>query len=202
MSLFSTTDTLPFAIALALLIFLAIIEVLGLLFASSPSHWLDSIMPHADLDGPNALDWLHVGKVPVLVLLILLLTGFSLSGYAIQMTVQTVLGHTLPAWLVCIPAVFLGLTNASLFGGIVARLIPSDETSAVSEQSLMGQTAVIIQGLARRGAAAQAKVVDQHGHAHYVLVEPEADDESFNEGETVLLLSKKGVHFRCIRFIY
>lgn len=194
MSLLTTPDTWPFATALILMILLAVVEVLGMLLAASPSSLLDSLIP--DVDG---LGWLHVGRVPILVVVILWLTGFSLSGFAIQSVAQSVTGAALPIWLASIPAVFLGLVNASLFGGVLARLVPADETRAVSEQSLVGQRGVVSEGMARRGLAAQAKVRDAHGHMHYVLVEPLDDEESFGEGVVVVLVNKNGVHYRCVR---
>ena len=193
MSLLTAPDTWPFATALVLMILLAVVEVVGMLLAASPSSLLDSLIP--DVDG---LGWLHVGRVPILVVVILWLTGFSLSGFAIQSVAQSVIGAALPIWLASIPAVFLGLVNASLFGGVLARLVPADETRAVSEQSLVGQRGVVSEGMARRGLAAQAKVRDTHGHMHYVLVEPLDDEESFGEGVVVVLVNKNGVHYRCV----
>ena len=40
----------------------------------------------------GALGWLHVGKVPVLVLLVLFLLGFALCGYAVQLIARGVFG--------------------------------------------------------------------------------------------------------------
>lgn len=192
-------ETWPFAAALAVMVGLAVIEGIGLMLAHSPSSAIDSLIPDT-LDGVDgALGWLHLGKVPTLVLLILFLAGFAMAGYVIQGVTFKVMGSLWPAWAASIPAVFAGITTVSGVGGLLARIIPKDETSAVSEQSLIGRAGIIVRGTATQGMSAEAKVRDAHGRAHYVLVEPDFADQSFAEGSDVLLVKKVGSRFRCIR---
>jgi membrane protein implicated in regulation of membrane protease activity len=147
-------------------------------------------------DGP--LGWLHLGKVPALILLILFLIGFALSGYLIQGMALSFGGHLLPAWMASIPAALAGLSLTSMLGGLLAHIIPRDETSAISEQSLIGRAGVVVRGIARTGFAAEVKVRDVYGRAHYVMVEPDLPEQVFEEGANVLLVKKSGVSFRCI----
>jgi hypothetical protein len=198
MTLFAAQQTWPFGAALALMLALSVLEGLGLLIAQSPSQFLDSLLPEAPdgIDGP--LGWLHLGKVPMLVLLVLFLTGFALTGYLIQGVLLSLSGYLLPAWLASIPAALAGLSITSALGGLLARVIPRDESSAVSEQSLIGRAGVVVRGVARTGMAAEAKVRDIHGRAHYVMVEPDLPEQVFEEGENVLLVRKSGVNYRCI----
>jgi hypothetical protein len=84
-------------------------------------------------------------------------------------------------------------------GGLLARLVPSDETSAVSEMSLIGRAGLVVQGTARQGSAAQMKLRDMHGRTHYVLVEPDLPGETFEEGVSVLLVKKNGARYMGIR---
>ncbi|MDR1969503.1 MAG: YqiJ family protein [Burkholderiaceae bacterium] len=198
MTLFTAAQAWPFGAALALMLSLSVLEGVGLLIAFSPSQMLDSLVPDAPdgIDGP--LGWLHLGKVPMLVLLILFLTGFALSGYLIQGVALSLSHALLPAWVASIPAAFAGLSLTSALGGLLARVIPRDESSAVSEQSLIGRAGVVVRGIARTGLAAEAKVRDMHGHAHYVMVEPDLPEHVFEEGASVLLVKKSGVSFRCI----
>jgi membrane protein implicated in regulation of membrane protease activity len=176
-----------------------VIEGAGLLMAASPSSWLDGLLPDLPdgLDGP--LGWLHLGKVPFLVLMGIFLAGFAISGYAIQAFSKTLIGGLLPAWGAAIPALFAGVSLVSGLGGLIARVMPSDESSAVSEQTLIGRAGVIVQGHARSGMAAQAKVRDAYGRAHYVMVEPDLPDQEFAEGSTVLLVKKAGAKFHAIK---
>lgn len=192
-------QTWPFDAALAVMVGISLLEGLGLLLAHSPALLLESLLPAMPDGADGPLGWLHVGKVPLLILLILFLAGFTLCGYVIQGAVHGLSGALLPAWLASIPAFFAGLLSVSALGGLLARIIPGDESSAVSEQTLIGRPGVILRGTARQGLAAEAKVRDAHGHAHYVMVEPDLAEETFAEGSAIVLVSKTGARFKCIR---
>jgi membrane protein implicated in regulation of membrane protease activity len=198
MLIFSASETWPFASALVVMVGLSVVEGIGLFTANSPSNLLDSIIPDS-IDGPDGpLGWLHVGKVPILVLLILFLAGFAICGYAIQAIAVAMSGSLLPAWIAIIPAAFTGISTVRGIGALLARIIPGDETSAVSEQTLIGRVGVVIQGTATDAMAAQAKVRDSNGGVHYVMVVPDIQSQTFEEGTTVLLVKKVGARFRCI----
>lgn len=199
MVVLTAPESWPFGSALAVMVGLSVIEGAGLLLSTSPSHWLDSLIPDQPhiLDGP--LGWLHVGKVPFLVLIILFLAGFAVCGYAVQTIAFTVLGGLLPAWVASIPAALTGISTVRAIGALLARIAPGDETSAVSEQSLIGRAGVVVRGNAKADFAAEAKVRDAHGRVHYVMVEPDFPDQTFAEGTDVLLVKKVGARFRCIK---
>jgi len=78
------------------------------------------------------------------------------------------------------------------------HVLPRDESSAVSDQSFVGRSAIISAGHARRGMAAQARVKDQHGRTHYLMVEPDLEEQPLAEGSEVLLVSKPGSFYRGI----
>jgi membrane protein implicated in regulation of membrane protease activity len=198
-SLFFAPETVPFGVALAVMIGLAVIEGIGLFTAMSPSQWLDNMMPELDADGvEGALGWLHVGKVPMLVLLILFLLGFALCGYAVQLIARGVFGSYLSMWLAALPATLMGLTTVRGVGALLAYIIPRDETSAVGEEALIGRAGTVTQGVARRGHAAEVKVRDHLGRAHYLRVEPDVDGEEFAEGSAVLIVKRVGAAYRGI----
>jgi hypothetical protein len=198
MSILTTPETWPFAAALATLVGLGVIEGLGMLFAASPSLWLDHVLPDLPEGADGVLGWLHWGRVPLLVLLILFLAGFSLAGYVVQSTMLSLLGFALPAWLASVPAIFVGMSTVRGVGGLAARYAPRDETTAVSELSMIGRAGVIARGSAKRGLAAEAKVRDMHGYVHYVMVEPDLDDVTFEEGADIVLVRKISRGFTCI----
>jgi Protein of unknown function (DUF1449) len=191
-------ETWPFSAALLLMLALFIIEGAGLLFSISPSNWLDGLIPDFPHGIEGYLGWLHLGKVPFLILLGIFLAGFSISGFAIQSFSKVLLNGFLPAWLASLPSVLAGFSLVSSLGGLIARIMPSDESSAVSELSLIGRAGVVTQGIARQGMAAQAKVRDFHGRAHYVMVEPDLPNETFEEGAAVLLVKKSGAKYHGI----
>lgn len=206
MSLFITAETLPFGIAFALIVALALIEGLGMLVSLSPSTFLDQVLPdvdtHVDTGLDRVLGWLHLGRVPSLALLVLFLAGYALFGYSLQAVVHGLFGTYLPAWMAGLLAVPPGLVTVRSLGALLAHLVPRDETSAVSEQSLIGRTGTISGAAAQRGLAGQARVKDIHGRTHYLRVEPDVDDDVFEDGAEVLIVRKVGSFYRCIRNPY
>ncbi len=200
MSLFTAPETLPFGVGFGLIVGIALFEGLGMLVSMSPSNLIDDWLP--DVSGDGALDrvlgWLHVGRVPALVLLLLFLTGYVLFGYGLQMVAHGLFGGYLPAWMAGLLAVPSGMATVRGLGSLIAHIVPRDETSAVSEQSLVGRVGVVTAGAARRGLAAQARVRDALGRSHYLMVEPDIDDEVFEEGAQVLIVRKAGAFYRCI----
>lgn len=200
MSLFTAPETLPFGVSLALIVGITVLEGLGMMLSLSPSHVLDDLLPdvHGDSGLDRVLGWLHLGRVPSLVLLVLFLTGYTLFGYALQIVVHGLSGYYLPAWVAGLLAVPSGMVTVRGLGALIVHIIPRDETSAVSELSLVGRAGVVSAGAARRGLAAQARVRDSHGRTHYLMVEPDLEDEVFDEGTQVLIVRKAGAFYRCI----
>lgn len=198
MMLFTTPETLPFGVALLIMIGLGVIEGIGIFIAMSPSQIFDHHfeLDHPDIDGP--LGWLHVGRVPILVLLILFLLGFAISGYVIQILCSSLFGGYIPALVATIPATLIGLSTVRGLGGLLALIIPKDETTAVSEQTLIGRAGIVATGTARQGMAAQVKIRDQHGYYHYLMVEPDEAGMEFEEGSEVLIVKKQGAIYRGI----
>lgn len=200
---------LPFAVALALMLLLAAVELIGFALGLGASDFLDGLLPEFDgadgseLAGASLADrfmgWLHFGKVPVLILLAVFLTGFGFLGLALQGVIHAVTGAMLPGWLAAVAVVPLALPWVRIVGGGVARVMPRDETQVVSRSALVGRVATIVIGTARAGSPAQAKVRDQHGQTHYVMVEPDQAEDSFGAGEAVLLIAETGATYRVIR---
>jgi hypothetical protein len=205
MWLFTHPHNTPFDAALLLLLGLTTLEVVGLLLAFSPSGWLDEWLPDvhgADASGSGmaaVLAWLHAGQVPSLVLLILFLLGYALAGYGLQSLAQQILGHPVSVWAAGWTVVPVGLLTMGMVGRAIARWLPKEETSAVSDTSFLGRTAVVTTGTARQGWAAQARVVDEHGRTHFLMVEPETGEEAYTEGTVIWIVEKKGAFYRCTR---
>ncbi|MGE0386353.1 MAG: YqiJ family protein [Gammaproteobacteria bacterium] len=200
MSLFTAPQNLPFGVGFSLIVAIALIEGLGMLVSLSPSNLLDDLLPeiHGDSGLDRVLGWLHVGKVPALVLLLLFLCGYTIFGYSLQIVSKGLLGAYLPAAVAGVLAVPAGMATVRGLGALISHIIPKDETSIVSEKTLIGRVGVIVSGRARRGLAAQARVRDSLGRSHYLMVEPDVDDDIFDEGAQVLIVSKAGAFYRCI----
>jgi hypothetical protein len=145
------------------------------------------------------LGWLRIGQVPVLILLIILLTSFGLIGLGIQSVAHGAVGFMLPGWIASVPALIVSLPVVRVLGGGLAKVMPKEETDAVSEASFIGRVAVITLGSARSGSPAEARLKDEHGQVHYIMVEPDSDKEAFEQGSTVLLVKQESAVFKAIQ---
>lgn len=172
---------LPFSVALLVMLLIGAVEALGL--GLSAAH-LDL---HVDADGGDLLGWLGFGRVPLLMLLVVFLALFGLAGLAIQQ-----FAGPLSLWIAAPAAAAAALPLTGLGARGLARIVPQDETTAISLDSLVGRRGTITIGTARRGSPAQARVRDIHGQIHYVMVEPYDDDHAIGEGETVRLDRRDG----------
>jgi hypothetical protein len=209
---FTAAGNTPFTVALLVMLGLTAVELVSLLTGVSLNDAVDElVVSHAGLetvgdaptgmevtspDGPNVLGrflaWLYVGTVPVLMVFIVFLTVFGVSGLVAQNLLRAMLGMALPAVVVA-PIVGLAcLPVVRICTGGLARLLPRDETSAVDAATFVGRTALITGGAARAGMPAQARLTDQFGTTHYVLVEPEDAEDTFPAGSLVLLLRQTG----------
>ncbi len=178
-------ENLPFAVALLVMLLIGAVEALGL--GASAAH-LDR---DADVDG-DLLGWLGIGQVPLLMLLVVFLALFGIDGIASQQYAAQLQGAPLPAWLASGAALVAALPVTSLCARGLARIMPGDETTAVSLDSLVGKRGTIVIGTARRGSPAQMRVRDDFGQSHYVMVEPHDEEHPFGEGDTVLLARRDG----------
>ncbi len=204
-------ENLAFSVALALMTLLALLEGVGTLLGAGLSGLADALLPDSlvpDLDtaGPDTgapgtisglLGWLYVGKAPLLVVLILLLLSFGLGGLLLQKLVQQFGGALLPGWIASLGALSVALPLTRAGARLTARLIPRDESEAVSTESFVGRVAIITLGNARPGYPAQARLSDAYGQSHYVMVEPDGDME-LGAGTEVLIVRKKGHIFLAI----
>ncbi len=205
----TASGNIPFSVALLFVCALALLEGVGMLMGAGISGFIEHLLPNVDMDVdvPNVespglvsqlLGWLYIGKVPFLIVLISLLTSFGILGLIMQSLVQSLSGYLLPS-LLAAPLALAGALPASRgFTAGIARIMPRDETEAVSADSFIGRVAVITTGTARHGSAAQARLNDHYGQAHYVMVEPDAADVVLPSGSEVLLIKKNGTRFIAI----
>ena len=142
-----------------------------------------------DVDGSGliarAFGWLMVGRLPVLVVIVLLLASFGLTGLMVQWALISMTSSAAPSWSVAIAAAVAAVFATRSLGRGLAAVMPRDETEAVHRTELVGTSATILRGTARRGAPAEAKVADVHGASHYILIEPDDATASFASGDVV-----------------
>ena len=183
-----TAAYLPFVIAFVVMIGIGLIEAIGL------------SLGHLDLDGDlgadghhGVLDWLGLGgELPILIWLTSLLGCFTIVGIAIQQVAAAYNGTPLPWGLASSGALVVGGLLNTLAANGLARIMPGFETSVISPDDLLRHHATILEGTARRGTPARAKVVDQHGQAHFIMIEPHDATDAIGTGETALLVRRDG----------
>jgi len=184
-------DHYAFSVALVVMLMIGIVEGLGLGFPPET--------PDVDGGGPaGPLGWLGFGRLPLLILLVVALGVFALVGLAIQQAALAWWGGVLPARTAGAAATLIALPLTAAGSRALARILPTDETSAVSLDTLLGRRGRILLGAARAGSPARARVRDQHGQSHYVLVEPNLAGDTLREGAEILLVAREPGHFRAI----
>ncbi|RZF63422.1 DUF1449 family protein [Sphingomonas populi] len=188
---FLTPAYLPFAITFVVMIGIGLIEAVGL------------GLGHLNIDGNSGieghqgvLDWLGLGsELPILIWLTSLLGCFTIVGIAIQQGATAMSGGPLP-WGAASGCALIagGLLNTLAASGL-ARIMPGFETTVISTDDLLRRRGTILEGTARRGAPARAKVLDHHGQAHFIMVEPHDDADAIPAGETALIVRREGKVF-------
>lgn len=187
----------PFTVAGLVLIGLVLFEMAGtLLVGAAPSEAIDASPLGYFLE--SALGWLNLGKVPFLVLLMVMLALFSAVGFFIQAIASHVVAP-LPG-LVAVPfAAFVALLGTRSASRLVARIFPRDETYVVSDADLVGLVGVVTVGPLEAGTVGRIKVVDRHGNRHFPRARPSVETDTIEDGASVLIVEMSGREFRVIR---
>ncbi len=211
-----TGETYLFTLAIFVMLALALLEVISMVFGLSLSGLVDDALPDLEVDADIDMDtdisvdaaglgpvegflaWLAVGKVPFIVLLIILLTSFGIVGILVQYTANSIMGTPSPFWMALIPTVIVSFWFTAKTGHAIGRVMPKEETDARSRDALVGEVAVLTLGNATRQMQAEARVTDSFGTRHYVQIIPDQPDTTLKQGDEVLLVSLKGSLFTAI----
>ncbi|MEO0689746.1 MAG: OB-fold-containig protein [Pseudomonadota bacterium] len=194
----------PFLIALIALVLISVAQIVGLgdIFDADGDVDIDvdpdAAISSGRLEGVFSL--LGLGKVPFLIWLMLLMFVFAAIGVSGQALAVALLGTPLDAAAAALLAAAAALPINGALTRPLARLLPQDETSAVSLDTLVRRDAEIQIGTAKRGSPARSKVIDVFGHPHFVMVEPHDPDTVMSEGDTVLLVRREGQTFYAVHY--
>lgn len=188
---------LPFTMALAAMLLLAVLQIIGVgdLFNTDVDLDTDAGPGEAAGLGGALTTLLGIGRVPFFAWLMVFLFLFAGIGFGTQALADGLLGAPFDALLASVLAFVAAIPATSVAVRPLGRIMPQDETSAVSLQTLVGRRAVIEHGRAARGFPARAKVRDRHGHTHHVMVEPHEDTSEILAGDEVLLVRREGQTF-------
>ena len=200
MSLLASSN-LPFLLALVALAVIALLQVTGL---------GDVIEDAGDFDSPDGLEaggfgealttLLGLGRVPFLIWLASLLLAFGSIGLIGQSLIADMFGAPLSAGWAALLAGVAAVPLNSLAVRPLGAVMPKDETTAIALDDLVRRDAEIQIGTARAGSPARAKVIDLHGQAHFVMVEPHDATTELRTGDTVLLVRREGQTFYGVHY--
>lgn len=198
LELITQTHNLPFSVALAIVLVLAVLQFVGLGDLIGADMDID-----VDADGGIAIDagllsLAGLGRVPFLMWLMILLSLFGVIGLACQQILSSFAGMPWPAWLIVPATGAVALVGTGAITRLLERILPRDETTAIDISSLIGREAEVVIGKATPGNPARARVIDHFGQAHHVMLEPANAGQSFVEHERVLLVHHEGDLFKAI----
>jgi len=192
---------------------IGVLEVVSLLVGFSPSGSIEDALPDMPdpdvLDAPDAsgaeigpfsqvLGWLSVGRLPLLMLFVIFLTSFGLSGWIVQWIAERAMGMPVDPWLAAIPALIGAAYATRHLGRLLGRIFPRDHTEAASQAEFIGSYATIIRGEAKRGKPAEAKTTDLRGRSHYILLEPDDPALTYGAGDRVFIVGQDKNIYRAV----
>lgn len=192
LALLTSPEYAIFSMALVVMLGIGTIEAIGL--------GLGHLDVDADVDGnvgsDSLLGWLGLKTgLPVLIWLTAFLGCFTLIGFAIQQIATAVAGVPLHWSIAGGAGLIIGVISNAYVSSGLARLMPEYESTVIDTDDLIMRRATVLEGVSQRGHPARAKVVDQHGQAHYVMVEPHHDSDIIAQGESALLVRRAGPTF-------
>ncbi|MBA3603233.1 MAG: DUF1449 family protein [Parachlamydiaceae bacterium] len=203
----------PFMASLLIVMLITALECIGALIGISSTHLFDKFDVDYTIDTSPPLEishhvpsifeyifaWMRVPKIPLLIVILIVLFLFGSVGLTLQSFSLTYFGTTL-SYIWSIPLTLAIVFPVSLIlSHVIAYFLPNDSSSAVSLNSLVGNTAEITLGTASKGFPTTAKCRDSMGKMHHFLVEPEDSQETFNYGEKVLLIRCINGRFHALR---
>lgn len=163
--------TAPFWIALLTVAGLGVVELVSVLLGASASGLLDDGF---DFNGPGDaesgllggwMSWLNAGGVPILVLAIILLSAFSVAGFALQAVISQ-FREPLPLYAAMTGALAVAIPVTRWSSRGLARIIPRDETSVQEQADFIGLVGTVTLGPLDQGHPGTVRVKDRYDNIH------------------------------------
>lgn len=201
MSALTAPGFYPFTIAALILVGIVAIEILAMVVGMSISSLVNDGLPDHGLHSEHGpldawMSWLNRGGVPLLVLIMIGLASFAMAGFAIQGLAQALLAP-LPTLIASLLAVMAALPMTRALSRWTARIIPSDESNAISQSDLIGLTGTVTLGPLDQGKPGRVRVRDLHGNIH-VLRAKAAAGHLIPQGASVLVVDGSNGLFEAI----
>jgi membrane protein implicated in regulation of membrane protease activity len=198
---FMQPEVRPFAVAAVMIVLVGGLEVAGMVVGMSFSelfgHALDFGHGSNDSGAAQAVSWINVGSVPLMIFILLALGIFSISGFLIQDVARLVAGP-LPATAAGLIAAVVSVPLLRSSTRYAARLVPQDESYAVGLSDLVGRVGQVSVGPLDGGLPGRVRVKDVHGNWHMVTASAAPDSPPLDKGTSVLLVDRKDGRFIAI----
>ena len=195
-----------FALALVTMLAIAVLEGVLMLLGFGVFQVIDTFIPDVEIDHDmevsttspvsGFLGWLHIGEVPILIILVVFLTTFGIFGLLAQRVILNATGGMWSGGMLAVPVLALSLPAVSFLGGVLAKHFPKTLSEAVSEEDFVGSTAKVVLGSGELGKPVQAKITDNYGQDHYVMVEPETQGVQLESGDSVTITGRSGAVYK------
>jgi len=194
------SDVRPFAVAATIMVTLGGIELLTTMVGFSISELIGKDFAveaesHSALSG--LLLWINAGRLPLLILIILVLGVFSIGGFLLQGLAHT-LGTAIPVPIAAVAAAAASLPVIRTASRGLARIIPRDESYAVSEADFVGKVATVSVGPLDQGLPGRVRLKDVFGNWHTVSARASRESEALPVGASVLLVDRDAKGFIAI----
>jgi hypothetical protein len=193
-------DVRPFAVAAAIMVALGGIELLTTLVGFSVSQ-LVGLDASVEADSHHGLDglflWINAGRLPLLILIILALGVFSIEGFLLQGIAHSI-GAAVPVVIAALVAAAGSIPVIRATSRGLARIIPRDETYAVSDADFIGKVALVSVGPLDQGLPGRVRLKDVFGNWHTVAARASPDSTALPVGASVLLVDRDAKSFIAI----
>jgi membrane protein implicated in regulation of membrane protease activity len=185
-------DVRPFAISAAIMVTLGGIELLTMIVGFSISELIGKDFA-LETESHSAIGglflWINAGRLPLLILLILALGVFAISGFLLQAVAHSV-GTAVPVALAALAALAISLPAIRVTSRGIARIIPRDETYAVDEADFIGHVAEVSIGPLDQGLPGRVRLKDVFGNWHSVAARASPESTPLPVGASVLLVDR------------
>jgi len=197
-----------FTTTLTIVLFIGLLELVLTLMGIGISSFLDNTLDLAfdgpsidggpDIDMPTLnsdistfseiFSWLNKGKVPLLILIIVFLTLFGLTGLLLQNIYASFTGSYMYTLIAAPIAFVISMPLVRYISSFVSKIMPKDDTTVISSKTYVGHIATIVLGTATYTKEAQAKFIDVFNETHYMQVKSHIEGELFSQGDSVFII--------------
>jgi len=140
----------------------------------------------------KCFSWLNIGGVPFMIILIFTLWVFG----AIGLGLQSLTGGNLNQFFLLPFVVGLTVICLKFVFKITKPYLPKDYTEVVSEEDFNGKSATIIRE--KVDGIAEAKVIDQFGNTHYLLIQAKEEDVLILNQKVIILMKQENGFYQAI----